>query len=90
MKKLLTLFMMMGISLSVFAGPKCTDGKDKSNWIPVEKFQQQLQEQGYSWKKFKESRGGCYEIYGHDKAGQKVEIYFHPVSGEIVKKKIED
>ncbi|MEH6452351.1 MAG: PepSY domain-containing protein [Psychromonas sp.] len=87
MKKLLAVFMMMGISLSVFAGPTCTDGEDKSNWIPEQQFQKQLKDQGYTWKKFKESSHGCYEIYGYNKEGQKVEIYFHPVTGEIVKQR---
>lgn len=89
MKKLLLLFMLMGSSLAAYAGPTCTDGKDKSNWIPEQQFQAQLKKQGYTWKVFKESSHGCYEIYGHDKAGQKVEIYFNPVTGEIAKQRIE-
>lgn len=32
-------------------------------------------------------RGRCYEIYGTDKAGKKVEIYFDPVSGKPVEQK---
>ena len=27
------------------------------------------------------SKGKCYEIYGLDKAGKKVEIYFDPATG---------
>ncbi|MAC47335.1 MAG: hypothetical protein CMI12_10840 [Oceanospirillum sp.] len=41
-------------------------------------------------KKFKESRGHCYEIYGWNQAGQKVEVYFHPVTGKIMKQEVED
>ena len=37
--------------------------------------------------KFKTTKGNCYEIYGKDKAGQKVEIYYNPVDGSIVKEK---
>ena len=39
---------------------------------------------GYQAKVFKVTRGNCYEIYGLDKAGKRVEIYFHPVTGKIV------
>lgn len=71
------------------AGPKCTEGPD-SSWIPADKMQQQIVEQGYKIKKFKTTSGGCYEIYGWDQAQRKVEIYYHPVTGAVVKQKIED
>jgi hypothetical protein len=35
-------------------------------------------------KTFKVS-GSCYEIYGYTKDGQKAEVYFNPVTGDIVK-----
>lgn len=66
------------------AGPKCTtEAKDK--WKDQKAFEKELQDQGYKIKLFKVTDGHCYEIYGWDKAGKKVEIYFNPVSGEIVK-----
>nr|MBP7915437.1 PepSY domain-containing protein [Vitreoscilla sp.] len=34
--------------------------------------------------------GKCWEIYGHDKAGKRVEIYFHPITGEIAEKNVKD
>ncbi len=71
------------------AGPRCSDGPD-SNWIPAEQMQQQIRDQGYQIKTFKTTSGGCYEIYGWDEAERKVEIYFHPVSGEIIKQKIKE
>ena len=85
MKKIVTILLLIGVSLSVFAGPTCTSREDKSNWIPKGQFKQNLKDQGYTVKIFEESSHGCYEIYGYDKNGQKVEIYFHPVTGEIVK-----
>ena len=35
------------------------------------------------------TEGNCYEIYGFDKDGKKVEIYFDPVSGKPVKSNVE-
>ena len=43
----------------------------------------------YKIKNFKVTAGNCYEIYGWDKAGKKVEIYFNPVTGAKVKENIE-
>lgn len=77
---------LMLAATQVQAGPRCTDSNQDS-WIPADKMQQQIKDQGYTIKKFKVTSGGCYEIYGWDKAETKVEVYFHPVSGDIVKTK---
>ena len=63
--------------------PCTTEPKDK--WQDQKAFQEKLKKDGYKIKVFKVTKGDCYEIYGWDKAGKKVEIYFNPVSGEIVK-----
>jgi hypothetical protein len=44
-----------------------------------------LKAEGYEIKKFKITKGNCYEIYGWDKQRVKVEIYFDPVTGKAVK-----
>lgn len=72
-----------------FAGPECTTA-DQSEWQDKEQFQQNLKDQGYKINVFKVTEGNCYEIYGWNQEGQKVEIYFNPVSGEAVKTEIED
>lgn len=71
-----------------FAGPKCVDSKDK--WLDQTEFQKKLTGEGYKIKKFKVTSGNCYEIYGHNKMGQKVEIYYNPITGAVVKQEIED
>jgi hypothetical protein len=43
---------------------------------------------GYKIKKFKQP-GTCYEIYGTNKEGKKVEIYFSPVDMKIIKEEID-
>lgn len=86
---LLTLLLTTSTLLATTAqaGPRCTDG-NQDNWIAADTMQQQIKDQGYRIKKFKVTSGGCYEIYGWDQQDNKVEIYFHPVSGDVVKKKI--
>ena len=65
------------------AGPQCTDAP-KSEWMSEDAMKQELVDQGYTIDKFKVTDGNCYEIYGEDKGGVKVEIYFNPVDGEAV------
>jgi hypothetical protein len=50
-------------------------------------FKAKIEQQGYTIKTFKVSKGQCYEIYGFDKAGQKVEIYFDPATAAVLEKK---
>jgi hypothetical protein len=50
-------------------------------------FKAKLLQQGYDIKTFKVSKGKCYEIYGFDKAGKKVEIYFDPITAAILEQK---
>jgi len=87
MRRLLITLLML--SPAAFAGPDCTSA-DQSEWQDQDAFKQSLESDGYKIKKFKVTSGNCYEIYGWDKDGKKVEIYFNPVDGEIVKAKIED
>jgi hypothetical protein len=47
-------------------------------------FRQGLEAQGYQIKRLKVTNG-CYEIYGHDKAGKRVEISFDPATGTPAK-----
>lgn len=75
------------IAVTAFAGAKC-EPHPANEQIPEAKFQQQLKDQGYQIKRFKRD-GNCYEIYGKNKAGQKVEIYFDTKTGKPVKSKAE-
>lgn len=68
-----------------FAKKSCTD-EPKSKWMTEEAFKKKVTDEGYKIRKFKQP-GTCYEIYGKDKDGNEVEIYFDPVDGRIVKRK---
>ncbi|MFY7939379.1 MAG: PepSY domain-containing protein [Burkholderiaceae bacterium] len=70
---------------SAIAGPTCNQPKDQ--WMKEVDFKAQIEKQGYDIKTFKVSKGQCYEIYGHDKSGKKVEIYFDPVTAAILEQK---
>lgn len=64
---------------------QCTS-EPQSTWQDAEAFQQDLIEQGYQINEFKITEGNCYEIYGFDPEQTKVEIYFDPVDGSVVKR----
>lgn len=85
MKTLLAVLVLMGISGAASAKSSCTD-KPKSDWMKVEDFKKMATDNGYTIKKFK-TPGSCYEIYGTDKDGKSVEVYFNPVDGSVVKSK---
>lgn len=78
MKKMLVSAVLVAVSGVVLAGPACNAPKEK--WMPEAAFKKGLEEKGYQIKTFKVSKGNCYEIYGTDKAGKKVEIYFDPAT----------
>ncbi len=85
MKALFLAPLLVALSSAAFAGPSCTATKDK--WMSEADFKKGVEAQGYQIKTFKVSRGQCYEIYGFDKAGKKVEIYFDPVTAAVLESK---
>jgi hypothetical protein len=78
------LFIALGTTAAI-AGPTCNVPKE--SWMKEADFKAQLEQQGYQIKTFKVSKGQCYEIYGKDKAGKKVEIYFDPATGAPIEQK---
>lgn len=86
MKKLLVTTMTLLLTVSVAHAKKnCTD-EPKEKWMKEADFKKMVEDQGYTIRKFKQP-GTCYEIYGKNKEGKSVEIYFNPVDGSIVKSK---
>lgn len=78
------VFALALISTPAFSGPNCTS-EPKANWLSEAAMKAKLADLGYKFRVFKVTKDNCYEIYGHDKAGKRVEVYFHPVTGAIVK-----
>lgn len=74
------------VSTNVFAKADCPKNP-KEKWLSEEQMKAKITEMGYKIKVFKVS-GDCYEIYGWNKEGKKVEIYFNTADGSIVKSEI--
>lgn len=83
MKYLTALAILSGlVSAPAMAKKNCTN-EPKSKWMSEEAFKKKMSDEGYTIRKFK-TPGTCYEIYGTNKDGKSVEIYFSPVDASIV------
>lgn len=88
MKKMILSFVLLVTISPAWAKKDCTD-QPKDKWMTEEAFKAKVEKDGYTIKKFKKS-GNCYEIYGKNKEGKSVEIYFSPVDASIKKSEVED
>jgi hypothetical protein len=56
----------------------------ETEWQPKEALEQKLQAEGWKVKKVKVDEG-CYEVYGTDASGARMEVYFNPKTFDVVK-----
>ncbi|MEP2030381.1 MAG: PepSY domain-containing protein [Paracoccaceae bacterium] len=57
------------------------EATDQSTWLNDAEITEKLEATGWSARFVKED-GGCWEVYGTNPDGKRVEGYFHPVTGE--------
>lgn len=67
--------------LPALAAERCDVPKE--NWRPVEALQSELAGKGWTIRNVKID-DGCYEVYGTDAAGKRMEVYFDPATFEAV------
>jgi hypothetical protein len=83
---MITRLFLAAVALAV-ASPALATGKmtckagPQSGWKSQDALKASLVKQGWQVRKSKVD-GGCYEVYGTDPQGNRVEAYFHPVSFE--------
>ena len=75
----ITLALLAGAAAAHATGLATCDSGLKEGWQETAKLEQQLKDKGWTVRKIKED-GGCYEVYGLDDKGKRVEAYFHPVT----------
>ena len=69
---------------SAFAtGLATCDSGPKETWQSQQTLEKMLTEKGWKVNRVKED-GGCYEVYGINEKGQRVEAYFHPKTLEFI------
>lgn len=60
------------------------DAHPRDTWMKEADIKAALIDAGYTIRKFRVD-GNCYEMYGHNEKGQRVEIYMDTVTGRPVK-----
>lgn len=85
---LFTGLLIAGLPLAALADADCPEAP-KDTWMSESDMKSKIDGMGYTYDIFKVS-GNCYEIYGKNKDGKDVEVYFNPVDGSIVKEEVED
>jgi hypothetical protein len=61
----------------------------RGEWMSLSQIEAKATEKGYAVRKI-EIDDGCYEVYGSDGSGNRVEVYFHPLSAEVMKVERDD
>lgn len=87
MKHLILASLLVLTGAAAHAKKECTD-QPKEKWMKEEDFKKKVEGMGYKINKFK-TPGSCYEIYGTNKEGKKVEVYFNPVDASVVKEELD-
>lgn len=89
MQKILIAVVASAAALSAgaaFAGEKCN--VPVSEWRPRQELEKKMLAEGWKIRQLK-TEDGCYEIYGTDRQGRRVEAYFNPKTFAIVKSKVD-
>ncbi len=82
--RILVFVAALFIAGPAFAGPHCTD-EPKDKWLSKNEMVKRIKAANYKISVFKVTSGRCYEIYGRNEQGRRVEVYFHPMTGKAVR-----
>lgn len=87
MNKFTALFIAISatvVSLSVAAHGNVTcDSLPRTDWKKQMELQEKLTNEGWKVRQVK-TENNCYEVYGFDEKGNRVEAFFHPKTFERV------
>ena len=72
---------------TALASEKCS--VPQADWQPQTALQEKLESDGWTIKRIKID-DGCYEVYGTDSKGQRMETYFDPQTFAVVHSETQD
>lgn len=81
MRTPLVALMLAGLAFPALAADRCDVAQ--ADWRPVEELTADLTAKGWTVSNVK-TEDGCYEVYGHDAQGKRVETFFDPATFETV------
>lgn len=61
----------------------------RDQWLTIAQVTEKFTSQGYDVRQVKVEKGR-YEVYAIDMDGRRIETYVHPVTGEILKREMDD
>tara|TARA_R110002020_G_scaffold34066_29_gene103892 strand:- start:56223 stop:56495 length:273 start_codon:yes stop_codon:yes gene_type:complete len=73
---------------AAFASQNCPD-VPRDQWMSDTSITEKAKGMGYDVRSIK-AENGCFEAYALDKTGKRVEVYFNPGTGDVVKVSGED
>lgn len=85
--KALAILLLALAPAAAAASPNCTT-EPQAKWMSKDAMQARIDDLGYKVRVFKVT-GSCYEVYGWTKDDKRAEVYFNPVTGDIVESEIE-
>ena len=71
------------VPLAAYANPTCTT-EPKEKWMSEAAIKAKIAALGYHKIRSFKVTESCYEIYGSNKQNKLVEVYFNPITGDIV------
>ena len=72
-----TATLLLALTSAQATGLATCGSGPKESWQSQARLEQMLKDKGWTVRRVKED-GGCWEVYGLDDKGQRVEAYFHP------------
>ncbi|MEO1016258.1 MAG: PepSY domain-containing protein [Pseudomonadota bacterium] len=75
------------VASDAHAGPSCTS-EPSDTWLSEAQMRTLIDASGYIVDVFKTTSGNCYEIYGRTDDGKRVEVYYHPITGEVIRETV--
>lgn len=75
------LTVLNAVALPAIASERCD--VPQAEWRTVEELKTELTGKGWTVSNVK-TEDGCYEVYGHDADGKRVETFFDPATFEAV------
>ena len=73
--------LLASLAVPALAEDHCT--VPQADWRPVDDLKSDLTGKGWTISNVK-TEDGCYEVYGKDETGKRVEIFFDPATFEAV------
>ncbi|MDB5524958.1 MAG: conserved hypothetical secreted protein [Rhizobium sp.] len=77
------MLFLVALASPALASPQCTS-EPKDKWLAKAVIQAKAEAMGNTIDILKTTKGNCYEVYGRNAKGKRIEIYFNPVTGKPV------